>query len=243
MQITVLGYWGAYPAAGEATSGYLFQDRNTNILLDCGSAVLSELQKHIDISNLDAVILSHYHADHVADIHCLQYAVMLESLQHKRDRNLPIYAYSKHSQFETLTFEDYTEGIALREESEIAIGDFSFSFIKTVHPEICMAVKITHYGKTAVYTADTEYFDKLTDFSRYADILLCEASLYREYEGKVEGHMSGAQAGKLAAEADVGALLLTHLPRYGNHERLREEAGEYYRGNITLARTALKIRL
>lgn len=243
MQITILGYWGAYPAAGEATSGYLLRDDSTNILIDCGSAVLSELQKHIELSKLDAVIISHYHADHIADIHCLQYAVMLETLQHKRKKTLPFYAYSQDSRFESLTFEDYTEGIAIREESEISIGEFNFTFIETIHPETCLAVKITHSGKTVVYTADTEYFDKLADFSKYSDVLICESSLYREYEGKVQGHLSGIQAGKLAEKANAGRLILTHLPHYGNHQNLIKEAKEYYNGHVQLAQTGLTIKL
>ncbi len=242
MQITVLGYWGAYPAAGEATSGYLLQGKSKIILIDCGSAVLSQLQRYIELSDLDAVIITHYHADHIADIHCLQYAVMIDTLRGKRQNILPIYAHNEDKQFEGLTYREYTEGVAIRSESNLLIDDFDFSFIKTVHPDPCLAVKITQLKKTITYTADTEYFDGLVDFARYSDILLSEASLYREYENKVPGHLSAAQAGKLAAEAQAGELILTHLPRYGDHKQLIKESREYFKNRIQLAESGLIIK-
>ena len=243
MQITVLGYWGAYPAAGEATSGYLLQSKSKAILIDCGSAVLSQLQKYIELSDLDAVIITHYHSDHTADIHCLQYAVMIDSLQGKRQNILPIYAHNEDKQFESLTYREYTEGVAVRSESNLIIDDFNFSFIKTIHPAPCLAIKITQQKKTVTYTADTEYFDGLVDFARYSDILLSEASLYREYENKVPGHLSAAQAGKLAAEAEASGLILTHLPHYGDHKQLIKESREYFKNRIQLAETGLTITL
>ena len=78
MIITTIGWWGAYPGAGDATAGFLLGSEGTSILLDCGSGVLARLQHHIDLQNLDAVILSHYHWDHVADLGCLQYATRIQ---------------------------------------------------------------------------------------------------------------------------------------------------------------------
>ena len=81
IKITTIGWWGAYPSANDATSGYLLQSGNLNVLIDCGSGVLARLQNYIDLERLDAVVLSHYHWDHIADIGCLQYAsrVLMEA--------------------------------------------------------------------------------------------------------------------------------------------------------------------
>ena len=70
MKITTIGWWGAYPDANEASSGYLLESEGYYVLIDCGSGVLSRLQNYIALQNLDAVVLSHYHWDHVADIGC-----------------------------------------------------------------------------------------------------------------------------------------------------------------------------
>lgn len=77
MKLTVIGCYGGFPAAGEATSGYLFESNGFRLLVDCGSGVLSKLQQYIDIEELDAVLLSHYHHDHIADIGPLQYAKLV----------------------------------------------------------------------------------------------------------------------------------------------------------------------
>ena len=79
MKMTVVGFWGGFPEAGEATSGYLFEHDGFRLLVDCGSGVLAQLQKYITPSDIDAVVLSHYHHDHVADIGVLQYARLITS--------------------------------------------------------------------------------------------------------------------------------------------------------------------
>lgn len=80
MKMTVVGFWGGFPEAGEATSGYLFEHDGFRLLVDCGSGVLAQLQKYITPSDIDAVVLSHYHHDHVADIGVLQYARLITSV-------------------------------------------------------------------------------------------------------------------------------------------------------------------
>lgn len=65
MKMTVVGFWGGFPEAGEATSGYLFEHDGFRLLVDCGSGVLAQLQKYITPSHIDAVVLSHYHHDRI----------------------------------------------------------------------------------------------------------------------------------------------------------------------------------
>ena len=63
----------AYPYKNQGTTGYLLQSDGFNLLIDAGSATLIKLQEHLDPLDLDAVILSHYHHDHIADLGVLQY--------------------------------------------------------------------------------------------------------------------------------------------------------------------------
>src|SRR5665647_1601729 len=91
MKVTVLGPWGAYPKAGEATAGYLIEYEDEKILIDCGSGVLAQLQKQLKLSELTAVIISHTHFDHIADLGCLQYACLIDMDWRLRLNNLPIY--------------------------------------------------------------------------------------------------------------------------------------------------------
>src|SRR5699024_12774482 len=84
MKVTIIGFWGGYPAAGGATSAYLVEEKDFKLLVDAGSGSLSKLQNYINISDLDAVIVSHYHHDHVADIGVLQYAKLVGSRSEER---------------------------------------------------------------------------------------------------------------------------------------------------------------
>src|SRR5690606_27804203 len=92
MKIDILGYWGGYPSEGGATSGYLITSDEGQVLLDCGSGVMSKLSMHSKIENLSGVILSHLHHDHTADIGILQYAAVGALRTKKMKEKLKIYS-------------------------------------------------------------------------------------------------------------------------------------------------------
>lgn len=238
MKLTVVGFWGGYPGVGEATSGYLLEEDGFKLLIDCGSAVISQIQKYISINDLDAVILSHYHHDHVADIGPLQFARHVQSFLVESIPTLPIYGHQKNREgFERLSYHSATKGISYAIEQPLAIGPFRLSFIESVHPEPCVAMAITNGNKKLVYTADTSYFEELVSFSENADLLIAECSLYSNQDGKPMGHMNSFDVGTLAKKSRAKELLLTHLPHYGEHPKLIEEAAQKYDGRISLAST------
>lgn len=240
MKLTVIGYWGGYPGKGEATSGYLLQHDGFNLLIDCGSGVLSELQHHIQVEELDAVILSHYHHDHVADIGVLQYGRLVQSFLKKGISPLPVYGHTKNQKgfgFDSLTYRSATEGKAYLPEQGVKIGPFQISFMETKHPAPCYAMRITDGSKTVVYTADSAYLKAFAPFSKGADLLISECNFYSDQDGSGPGHMNSHDAAKIAAEAEVPHLLLTHLPHFGDHADLVQQASEKYDGKVETAYT------
>lgn len=236
MKMTVVGFWGGFPEAGEATSGYLFEHDGFRLLVDCGSGVLAQLQNYISPADLDAVLLSHYHHDHIADIGVLQYARLITSITKGELPQLPIYGHTfDATAFASLTHEPYTKGLAYNPEEVLQIGPFSISFLKTVHPVICFAMRITAGGKTVVYTADSSYIEGFVPFTEKADVFICECNMYANQDGSKAGHMNSIEAGEIARDANVGELLLTHLPHTGNPSQLVEEAKQIFNGRIVLA--------
>ncbi|UOQ46701.1 MBL fold metallo-hydrolase [Gracilibacillus caseinilyticus] len=233
MNIIPLGIWGGYPKANSATSSFLIEEGGFRLLFDCGSGVLSSLQNHIHIQQLDAVIVTHYHHDHIADIGALQYAKLIQNQLADEKKTLPIYAHNREDSFQTLTFKDHTKAVDITQTNQI--GPFAIQTIKTNHPVYCLAVRIEANGKSVVLTADTGWEPALIDFSEKADLLISEANLYMQYEGQIPGHMTGRQAGLLAKEADVEQLLLTHLPHFGEAEDLVKEAQRHFSKNVSLA--------
>ena len=236
MRWTVVGYWGGHPEQGEATSAYLLEDNGFHLLIDCGSGVLAQLPKYIPIADIDAVILSHYHHDHVADVGPLQYAKHIEKYIGEPKGTLPIYAHQMEpDKFATLTYDDATKGVPYQVDTPIEIGPFTIRFLATAHPAPCAAMRITNGQKTIVFTADTSYISELGPFSDGADLLVAECSLYKDIDGAPMGHMNTLDVGRLATEANVHELLLTHLPHYGDHQDLVAQTQTIYKGKLSLA--------
>lgn len=244
MKITTLGMWGGYPEAGEATSSFLIEYEGTRLLFDCGSAVLSMYLTMGTLEELDAVLISHYHPDHVADIGVLQHAAMIQTQLGNLSKVIPIYAHTEDPiEFEKLSYKGVTEGKEVMEGASFDIGPFHISVCPTIHPVYCLAYRIEAGGKVAVFTADTQWTDDLVPFAQHADLLVSEANVYPQYAGKIQGHLTGEEAGKLAQQSDVKRLVLTHLPQYGERSILVSEAQKHYSGPVELAATKQVITL
>ncbi|MDP4083921.1 MAG: MBL fold metallo-hydrolase [Bacillota bacterium] len=244
MKLTVIGFWGGYPKRNGASSGYLLEHNGFQLLLDCGSGVLSKMQNILQPEELNAVLLSHYHPDHIADIGVLQHARLIQGLLGSGMTNLPIYGHHfNQTEFTKLTFKEVTKGVAYVPEEALTVGPFQVTFLKTNHPVPCYAMRISADGKTIVYTGDSSFKAEFIDFSKNADLLLCECNFYGHQDGKSAGHMTSTEAGKLAEQASVKQLILTHLPQYGHLPDLVSEASKEYSGIVALAEEFLTITL
>lgn len=242
MKVTIIGHWGGFPKVGEATSGYLIEHDDYKLLLECGSGVLSSLQKVIDLGRLDAVLVTHYHYDHCCDIGPLQYARQIKTLLGEINTPLPIYAPDGEF-FKLLKWEDYTYGESFNEDSVLKLGPFEISFIRNVHPVEAYSVKIKCDNKLLGFTSDTSYFDNLTDFFKDTEVLIAECSFYAHMDGTKAGHLNSAQAGILAKKSNVNKLVLTHLPHFGNLNDLIEQSRQNYNGEIVLASYLMEINI
>jgi ribonuclease BN (tRNA processing enzyme) len=234
-RLTVVGHWGAYPGPGEASSCYLLESAGTRVLLDCGSGSLSLLQAIAPLYSIDAVVLSHYHADHIADLGCLQYAARIDMDLGRRAKPLLVYGHGESPESKKLGYLDFALGSVYDEASTVQVGPFSFGFLPTVHPDPCFAIRASLGGFSLVYTGDAGPTPGLAGFASGADLLVCESSLYDDYRGKIPGHMSAGEAGALATAAGVRTLVLTHLPHYGDHSLLLAQAEAVFGGTALLA--------
>ena len=244
MHLTVIGFWGGYPGKKEASSGYLIEHEGFKLLLDCGSGVLSQLQEYIKPNELDAVLLSHFHTDHIADIGVLQHALLINQMLGNVKEPLPIYAHTQdQAATEKLTYKSNTVWKPIVEKCTFQIGPFHVEAIKTKHSVPCYAYTIEADGRKLAYTADTAFFSELANFFVGAHVLLSECNFYEGMDAEKAGHLTSVQAGHIAKDASVQTLILTHLPHFGEHEDLVKQAKQVYTGNILLAKTGLQLTI
>lgn len=233
--MTVLGCDGSWPGAGGACSSYLFRTATTSVLIDMGSGSLANLQSVMSPSDLDAVILSHEHPDHCAEIHSLD--VLLELADSPR-KHLPVYAsegvleqtfprWSPQSEFEWTVIED---------ADQLEIGDLSFTFSRTAHPVVTHAVRVDHQDKSLVYTADTDNSWSLGSLGGDIDVALCEAVTTSHKSSA--GHMNSIEAANLARDATAKRLILTHIRPNSDRQLILKEASEVFDGEVMLAEAA-----
>lgn len=235
MKLTVIGSWGAYPSDGGATSGYLVQAEGYNVLLDCGSGVLSKLPAYLDINDLHSVVISHFHADHTADTGVLRHAVIVQKALENRKDKLFFYAPQVEPWFSELTHDGCTEGRPYSENGRYQIGPFFFTFCRADHPVPAYSMRIECCGSSLGYTGDTNWNDTLPHFFEGVDLLLSEASLFNRFKGKIPGHMTSVEAAELAEKASVKRLVLTHFPHFGELSGLKLEAEANFSGPVDLA--------
>lgn len=206
LSLTVLGCSGSYPGPGGACSGYLVRGAGATVWMDAGSGTLANLQTHVALDAVDAIVLSHEHPDHWSDLegYRVACAYVVERL------GVPVYAPSGvrrrvYSDFEpAVTWNDVTDG------DRIEVGGLALSFARTDHPPETLAVRVDGDGRSLAYSADTGPAWSFDTLGPGIDLALCEATYLAEHEGR-GGHLSAGQAGAMAARAGVGRLVLTHL--------------------------------
>ena len=206
MKLTLLGVYGPFPVAGGGCSSYLVEDGVTHILLDCGSGAFSRLLKRIPLTKLDAIVLSHMHADHSCEIDLVRYA--LEFGQ----GSVPLRVYAPEPDSLRRPVFDPIES---HDGMSVQIGTITLQFTEVRHAVPTVAVRITDKnGHVLFYTGDTAYFDGLADAAKDADLLLADACLADESNPKaLRNHMTGEQVVQLGRQANCKRILLTH--RFG----------------------------
>ena len=244
MKLTVLGNNGPYPAAGGACSGYLLQEGNRNLLFDCGNGVLSNLQKIIRFEELDLIVLSHLHSDHMSDMMVLRYAIQIKYNRGLIDRPLKVYAPPNPAEeFERLNIKDVFILEKISGDLHIELDNLKLAFREMTHPVQCFAASIDNGQKRFVYSGDTSWNDAIMDFSKNADLLMLDAGLLSKDKKDVNvPHLTAFECGIIAREAGVEKLLLTHFwPDYVKEDLLHEAKANFDKVELTEIMNTYKV--
>jgi ribonuclease BN (tRNA processing enzyme) len=256
MRLTVLGKSPSWQDAGGACSGYLIEAGATSLLVDCGNGVFAKLRSRLDYTELDAVLISHLHADHFLDLVPFAYALTYAP----RQQPVPVPPWpgtddparprliaprGARELFRRVTGawgpEDLIEkAFALEEydaDAKLEVGPLSASFREVPHFATTYAVDLRSAGGGRLtYGADCKPNDALVEIARGTDLLLVEATLPRPERTGIRGHLTPAEAGEHGRRAGAARLVLTHISDELDQTWARKQAAEAFGGPVEIAR-------
>ncbi|MBN6058010.1 MBL fold metallo-hydrolase [Nonomuraea sp. RK-328] len=244
MKLTVLGGCGAWPAAGQACSGYLVEHDGFRVLIDPGYAVLPRLLESTAAEDVDAVLVSHGHPDHCADLNPLLRA---RALGDAPPAALPVHA--PPGALDVVLALDRPGMLAasyvlyeLAPGAPVELGPFRVDAWSLPHHVPNAGLRLTAGGRVLAYTGDTGPAAELTELARDADLLLAEATYPERVPEEDAPFLSSAlDAGRTAARAGAARLVLTHLWPDTPPEPALEAAAKEYTGELTAATGGLTI--
>ncbi len=244
MRLTVVGSSGSYPGPDSPASCYLLEaeaeDRVWRVLLDLGNGALGALHKYADPLQIDAVLLSHLHADHCLDL--CGYYVMRKYHPAGEQPRIPVWgpagvAGRMARAYDLPEDPGMTEQFDFREydAAPIELGPFTVEPVAVVHPVPAYALRMSAEGRTLTYSGDTAPCEAFDLAAAEADLLLAEASFRVGHDDPPDIHLNGRDVGRTASAAGVGRVLLTHVPPWHDPKRAFDEARTSWAGPLDLA--------
>ena len=248
MRLTVVGCSGSYPGPDSAASCYLLEaehddgsgPRTWRVLLDLGSGALGSLHRFADPLAVDAVLLSHLHADHCLDL--AGYYVMRKYHPAGPQPRIPVWgpfgtADRLARAYDLAADPGMHEEFDFREwEGPVEVGPFAVVPIAVDHPVPAYGLRVTADGAVVGYSGDTGPCAGLDLVGSGVDLMLAEASFRSCDDNPPNLHLTGADCGEMAARVGVKRLVLTHIPPWYDPEVALAEARERYDGPLELAR-------
>ena len=244
MKLTVLGCSGSVPGPESPASGYLLEADGYRLLLDLGHGAFGALQRVCRPADVDAIVVSHLHADH-----CIDLTAYIVALRYGGDgfrctgpeRRIPLVGVPGTRDRLEAAYDPLARKLGLQElfafttPTQSELGPFRVSYAPMNHPTPTNAVRVEYGDRSLVYSADTGESTELVELAQGADVLLCEASVGRDEEQVPDLHLTGRQAGEHAARAGVDRLIVTHVPPWNSRQEAVDDAAAAFHGVVEAA--------
>jgi ribonuclease BN (tRNA processing enzyme) len=256
MRITVLGKSPAWSDAGGACSGYLVEDADTMVLLDCGNGVFAKLRAARDFVDVDAVLISHLHADHILDLVPFAYGLRFSPRQQPEptaghpgtDHPARPRLIAPGGAAETFRRVVGAWGDEHLIESSFELSEYEVASVVEVGPLTATFAAVPHYvpshainlrsangGGRLTFGSDCRPSDELVEAARDTDLLLVEATIARPEEDGPRGHLTPAEAGEHGRRARAKRVVLTHISDEIDPEWARGEASAAFGAPVEIA--------
>jgi ribonuclease BN (tRNA processing enzyme) len=255
VRITVLGKSPSWPDAGGACSGYLVQEGDFTLLLDCGNGVFSKLRCVCDYVDVDAVLISHLHADHFMDLLPFSYGLTYAPRQQPvavagwAGTNTPARPHLYAPQGAAEMFRQITSLFGADDlverafhvhqygsPDELHVGPFTIKLREVPHFTTTFAADLASNGSRFTYGADCGPNNALVELARDTDLLMIEATLPRPERTGERGHLTPSEAGEHGRRAGARRIVLTHYSDELDSEAALADAISTFGGEVEMAR-------
>ena len=250
MELIIIGSGTAVIQPRRGPSGYILKNGDEIYLLDGGSGTLRKVaEAGISYKKIDKVFYTHLHPDHTIDLVPFLFATK-HTPGFVRTEPLEIYGPVGFEEF----YKGFTELFSrrmLEAEYEIKITEIAARQVHfpswrlgtelMQHARHAIGYRFEANGKTFAYSGDTDYCEEIIRLARNADVLLLECSFPDKM--KVKGHLTPGEAGKIAAEAGVKKLVLTHFYPPCDEEDMITPCRKYFDGEVVLAEDLMSIQI
>ncbi|GAB2869010.1 MBL fold metallo-hydrolase [Actinocorallia aurea] len=243
MELIVLGSATPYPAPGNPCSGYLVVGGGVRVWVDAGTGTLGELLRYARLDEVDAVWVSHLHADHCADLLTAYYGLLFADVR----LAAPVPLFGPPGVADRLAgfltngpqrspVEEAFAVSELVDGHRVEVGGLTLVSAAVEHGMPAFALRVEEGGRSLVYSGDTAPCAALTEFAAGCDVLLCEAdSASPPPVGERAVHHTSEEAGETAHAAGAGRLVVTHVGRSVAPEDAVRRAEGRFRGPVEYA--------
>jgi ribonuclease BN (tRNA processing enzyme) len=257
MKLTTLGGSAAGTGTLQGCSSYLVQSDSTSLVLDMGPGTLQQLRAHVDYRTLDGIVISHLHADHIADLVALRFTLSYNPIPAAR----PIPLHLPPEGVATLrriaqAFDTPDSGLEwfsavldiheYNPDGEVRVGDLTCTFHPTVHWVPCWAIRVhaSDGSGDLCYTADTGPAADLVPFGKGCTIVIAESADRGDSELPFDqqGHLAAQDAARLASDMGATTLVLSHIWEEHGIDEVMHTAGKHFAGTLLRATPGLTVR-
>ena len=242
LRLTVLGCATPYPSVDNPCSGYLVSGGDTRVWVDAGTGTLAQLQRHVRLDELDAIWISHLHADHSADLLTAYYGALYADIQLAAP--IPLYGPPgiadrlAHFLTNSSTRSPVESAFAvdeLHDGHQVRVGALTLTSRAVAHGMPAFALRVEAAGRSLVYSGDTAPCPGLTSLAEDCDVLLCEAESAQAPGAGEQVHHTPEDTGDTARAARAGRLIVTHVGRFLTPEQAVARASTRFDGPIDYA--------
>lgn len=251
MEVIIIGSGTGVPSRRRGSPAVGVKAGQHFVLLDIGSGTLrAMLQYDLNFNDIDILCLSHHHPDHVGDLAAFLFASRY-SLGYTRQTPFWLVAAQGFGEFHQSLKSAWGQWVeppaGLMQVQELARdrpdtltwADLTIKTAPVNHIATSLAYRLEFGGRTVVYSGDTDWSDTLIELARGADLFILEAS----NPFKVSGHLTPLEAGRLAAQAGVTRLVLTHIYPPGDEVDMLAACRGTFTGEIILAEDGLRLQV